>query len=213
MAALDDFIASFSKFGGHALANRFEVKITSPQAIRAPIADRHVSFRVEAFTMPGKNIRTVTNETVYGPTYEMAQGLTYAEDISMTFFLSAEHFERKYFLRWQDLVVKPNNYNLEYYNQYVTPIEVFQLGKNGLPLAGLRLNECFPKTVGAIEFSAQNMDIARQEVSFVFKDFVFIDANGQVMDNSDTRTFATENPPKTVSGGQTLTSVIGAGAR
>ena len=118
MAALDDFIASFSKFGGHALANRFEVKITSPQAIRAPIADRHVSFRVEAFTMPGKNIRTVTNETVYGPTYEMAQGLTYAEDISMTFFLSAEHFERQYFLKWQDLVVKPNNYNLEYYNEY-----------------------------------------------------------------------------------------------
>ena len=24
MAALDEFIASFSKFGGHALANRFE---------------------------------------------------------------------------------------------------------------------------------------------------------------------------------------------
>ena len=45
------------------------------------------------------------------------------------------------------------------------------------------------------------MDIARQEVSFVFKDFVFIDANGQVMDNSDTRTFATENAPKILSGG------------
>ena len=150
--------------------------------------------------MPGKNIRTVTNETVYGPTYEMAQGLTYAEDISMTFFLSAEHFERQYFLKWQDLVVKPNNYNLEYYNEYVTPIEVFQLGKNGLPLAGLRLNECFPKTVGAIEFSAQNMDIARQEVSFVFKDFVFIDADGKVMDNSDNRTFATVNAPITKAG-------------
>tara|TARA_X000001036_G_scaffold149047_1_gene141644 strand:- start:3640 stop:4275 length:636 start_codon:yes stop_codon:yes gene_type:complete len=200
MAALDEFIASFSKFGGHALANRFEVKITSPPAIRDPDADRHVSFRVEAFTMPGKNIRTVTNETVYGPTYEMAQGLTYAEDISMTFFLSAEHFERQYFLKWQDLVVKPNNYNLEYYNQYVTPIEVFQLGKNGLPLAGLRLNECFPKTVGAIEYSAQNVDIARQEVSFVFKDFVFIDADGKEMDNSDTRKFATTNPPITKAG-------------
>ena len=61
MAALDEFIASFSKFGGHALANRFEVKITSPPAIRDPNADKHVSFRVEAFTMPGKNIRTVTN--------------------------------------------------------------------------------------------------------------------------------------------------------
>ena len=173
MAALDEFIASFSKFGGHALANRFEVKITSPPAIRDPNADKHVSFRVEAFTMPGKNIRTVTNETVYGPTYEMAQGLTYAEDISMTFFLSAEHFERQYFLRWQDLVIKPNNFNLEYYNEYVTPIEVFQLGKNGLPLA---------------------------EVSFVFKDFVFIDANGKGMDNSDNRSFATENPPITQTG-------------
>ena len=57
-----------------------------------------------------------------------------------------------------------------------------------------------PKTVGAIEYSAQNVDIARQEVSFVFKDFVFIDANGKVMDNSDNRSFATENQPITQTG-------------
>ena len=44
------------------------------------------------------------------------------------------------------------------------------------------------------------MDIARQEVSFVFKDFVFIDADGKVMDNSDNRSFATVNPPKTLAG-------------
>ena len=94
MAALDEFIASFSKYGGHALANRFEVKITSPPAIRDPNADKHVSFRVEAFTMPGKNIRTVTNETVYGPTYEMAQGLTYAEDISCLLYTSPSPRDR-----------------------------------------------------------------------------------------------------------------------
>tara|TARA_Y100000816_G_C26006102_1_gene525812 strand:- start:132 stop:761 length:630 start_codon:yes stop_codon:yes gene_type:complete len=195
MSALDEFISSFSKYGGHALTNRFEVEINAPrQAIPEASSDRHVSFRVESFTMPGKNIRTVTNETVYGPTYEMAQGLTYAEDITMSFFLSAEHFEREYFLRWQDFVIKPNNYNLEYYKEYVRPINVFQLGKNGQRMAGLRLNECFPKTVGPLEMSSANIDIAKQEVSFVFKDFVFIDSSGQVSQLTDDRSFSSSSP-------------------
>ena len=60
MSALDEFISSFSKYGGHALTNRFEVEINAPrQAIPEASSDRHVSFRVESFTMPGKNIRTV----------------------------------------------------------------------------------------------------------------------------------------------------------
>lgn len=188
MAALDEFISSFSKYGGPALLNRFEVIIIAPaEAGSSYDGHRHVSFRVETVTMPGRNIRTVTNENIYGPTHEMAQGLTYAEDVSMTFFLSAEHFERNYFMMWMDYIYKPNTFDLEYYQSYHRPIHIFQLGKNGKRLSGVRLNQAFPKTLGPIEFSQASSDLGRQEVSFAFKDITFLDANGRSISNPDRR--------------------------
>jgi len=74
MAALDEFISSFSKYGGPAMLSRFEVRLSAPaKAVPSYADDRHMSLRVETVTMPGKNIRTVTNENIYGPTHEMAQ--------------------------------------------------------------------------------------------------------------------------------------------
>ena len=188
MAALDEFVSSFSKYSGPALPNQFEVRIIAPaQAVPSYGDDRHVSFRVESVTMPGKNIRTVTNENIYGPTHEMAQGLTYAEDVSMTFLLSAEHFERHYFMMWMDYIYKPNTFDLEYYASYNRPIDIFQLDKNGERKAGVKLNQAFPKTLGPVEYSmGSTNEIARQPVSFAFKDISFLDANGRVVSNPDT---------------------------
>lgn len=188
MAALDEFISSFSKYGGPAMLSRFEVFLEAPAGAR--VGDhRHMGLRVETVTMPGKNIRTVTNENIYGPTHEMAQGLTYAEEVSMTFFLSAEHFERNYIQSWMDFIYKPNNYNLEYYKEYHKPIQIFQLDKNGGRLNGMRLNEAFPKTLGPIEYTQTSTELARQEVSFAFKDITFIDTGGRSLANNDARSF------------------------
>ena len=178
MAALDQFIASFGQYGGAAQLNRFEVVIQSPFLGND---DRHVSFRVEDVTMPGKNIRTTSNDNIYGPSHEMAQGLTYAEEVNMTIYLSAQHFEKHYVHLWMDYIVKPNTYDLEYYKSYIQPIHIYQLGKNGDRLAGVRLNESFPKTLGPISYSQSNGELARQEVSFAFKDVEFMDGKGNIV--------------------------------
>jgi len=183
MAALDQFIASFNKYGGPAQLNRFEVVIQSPFSSGD---DRHVSFRVEGVTMPGKNIRSTTNENIYGPTHEMAQGLTYAEEVNMTILLSAQHREKHYIHLWMDYIVKPNTYDLEYYQEYIQPIFIYQLGKNGERASGLKLNECFPKTLGPIQYSQNSVnELAKQEVSFSFKDLEFVDTAGDTISLRD----------------------------
>ena len=183
MAALDQFISSFNKYGGPAQLNRFEVVIQSPFSSGD---DRHVSFRVEGVTMPGKNIRTTTNENIYGPTHEMAQGLTYAEEVNMTILLSAQHREKHYIHLWMDYIVKPNTYDLEYYQEYIQPIFIYQLGKNGEKTSGLKLNECFPKTLGPIQYSQNSVnELAKQEVSFSFKDLEFVDTAGDTISFRD----------------------------
>ena len=189
MSAIDEFLASFSKYGGPAHLNRFECFILSPfEANPTLSADRHVSFRVISTTLPGKNLRTVTNETVYGPTYEMAQGLTYAESVSFTFYLSAEHTERKYFLNWMDFIYKPDTYNLEYYDNYKRNIELYQLDRGDERKTGIKLIDCYPKTIGAIEYSQENGEVGQLSVEFAFREHYMIDGNGRTVDTvSDPR--------------------------
>ena len=180
--ALQEFISKFYDKGGPAFLNRFEVLISSPpETGNTPAGDRHTSFKVVSTSIPGKNLRTVTNENVYGPTFEMAQGVTYAETISMNFYLSSEHFERTYFMNWMDMIYKPESYNLEYYDNYKRNIEIFQLDKNENRTAGVKLTECYPKTIGAIEYAQSSTEVGQISIEFVFREHLHIDSLGKVI--------------------------------
>ena len=180
--ALQEFISKFYDKGGPAFMNRFEVIIKSPKETGNSGSDnRHTSFKVVSAVMPGKNLRTVTNENVYGPTFEMAQGVTYAETISMNFYLSSEHFERTYFMNWMDMIYKPESYNLEYYDNYKRNIEIYQLNKNEQRTAGITLTECYPKTIGAIEYAQSSADVGQINVEFVFREHLHTDSLGKVI--------------------------------
>ena len=136
--------------------------------------------------MPGKNLRTVTNENIYGPTYEMAQGLTYAESVAMNFYLSSSHFERTFFMNWMDMIVKPDSYNLEYYDNYKRNISIYQMNKTNERTAGIRLLDCYPKTIGAIEYSQENGEVGQINIEFVFKEHVHIDGLGRIVNEKYT---------------------------
>ena len=180
MAYLDEFVANFDQYGGAAYLNRFECLIISPFEANPNISsDRFVSFKVVSATFPGKNIRTVTNETIYGPTHEMAQGLTYAESVSFTFYLSAQHIERQYFLNWIDFIYQPDTYNLEYYDEYKRDIQLYQLDRGDKRTSGMKLIDCYPKTLGAIEYAQDSGDIGTIDVEFAFKEHYMTDGNGQ----------------------------------
>ena len=182
--ALQEFISKFYDKGGPAFLNRFEVVIISPFEANQNIRDdRFTSFKVVGVTLPGKNLRTTANENIYGPTYEMAQGLTYAETIAMNFYLGAEHFERTFFMNWIDMIIKPDSYNLEYYDNYKRSIDIFQLDKTNKRTSGIKLLDCYPKTVGAIEYSQENGEVGQINIEFVFKEHMHIDGLGRVIND------------------------------
>lgn len=177
--ALQEFISKFYDKGGPAFLNRFEVVIISPFEANPNISDdRHTSFKVVSASIPGKNLRTTTDENVYGPTYEMAQGVTYAESISMVFYLSGDHFERTYFMNWMDMIYSPSTYNLEYYDNYKRNIQIYQLNKSNERQAGISLLECYPKTIGAVEYAQDSSEVGRIDIEFVFKEHFHIDGQG-----------------------------------
>ena len=179
----EEWMAAFTTTGT-ARPNRFECIINFPDAIRANIMSqlpRDFAFRINSVSFPGKNIRTTTDENIYGPSYEVAQGLTYGEEISIEFYLKNTHEERWVFNSWQDYIVAPDSYNVEYYNNYVASIDVYQLDEQGHRTAGIKIKNCFPKTLNAIEMSNETVStLIKHTVGFSFREWIPLEAHGDV---------------------------------
>ena len=177
--------------GTFARPNRFEAIITAPATLQTnavqaePVnqiftgrtastldASRYVSLRLAQVQMPGRNIRTVTNDNIYGPTHEVAQGLTFAEEITCVFYLSNDHAEKQFFTDWQDTIIDQKTYNVSYYNEYVTTMLVHQLDRNDVITSTVEIRDIFPKTISVLDYGqATNNDILRLTVGFAFREW------------------------------------------
>lgn len=154
-----------------ARTNRFEVSIFYPTVLGGQ-TNQNINLRVKTIDMPGRNISTTTNETIYGPTHDLAVGLTYADEINVTFHLSPDFNEKKWFDRWQSFVYNPVNYELEYYNDYVSNMEIYQLDVNNVKTYGIRVTECFPKTIGPVSYDTGGVSsLQTLTVGFAFREW------------------------------------------
>ena len=119
--------------------------------------------------MPGRNLRTQMNGNIYGPPHEMVQGQTFAE-VAATFYMGSDMAERYFFEEWQKVSYNPDTYNINYYKEYVGAIEIYALNEQDERTMGVRLEECFPKTINAVPFShASNNTINKCSVSFAYR--------------------------------------------
>lgn len=177
MPTIDDFYATLSN---SAKPNRFDCQLFLPQALQTSSQlPRDLSLRITGVSFPGKNIRTTTDENTYGPSYEVAQGLTYGEEITIEFLLKNNHEERLVFNAWQDFIISPTTYNASYYDEYVSNMRVWQLDENENKTAGIEISNVFPKTVNAIEYSNESTSaIIKASVGMSFKEWIPLEPTG-----------------------------------
>ena len=175
---LNDILSEFHSDNGYAIPNRFEVLITRPGGSANDA--RKVSLRCETVLLPGRNLNTITDGMPYGPTREVVDGVTYAEDISMTFQASSGLDERVFFEEWQELAFNKQTWNVGYYNDYVSTVEIYLLDRQDQRRYGIKLIEAFPKTIGGTDLSqAANNEIIKTSVSFSFRYWESLDTNRQ----------------------------------
>ena len=141
--------------------------------------------RVQAFCsavdMPSREI--VTKEIKHnGPTRKIAYDAQFA-DITATFYTDKFLRERSYFELWQKAAYSNSTFNFNYYNDYVSPMNILQLGnyasqneRDDITYA-VKLFDCFPKTVGAVSYSHDTNTVQTFDVTFTFRYWVnyFID--------------------------------------
>ena len=176
---VNDILSGFnSEDGGYAVPNRFEVLLFRPGG-NANDA-RKVSMRCETVSLPGRNLNTLTDSNIYGPTREIVNGVTYAEDISMTFQASSELGERSFFEEWQELAFDERTWNVKYYDQYKGTVDIYVLDRQNQRRFGIKLIEAFPKTISGTDLSqATGNEIIKTSVSFSFRYWETLDVNRQ----------------------------------
>ena len=136
---------------------------------------RKMSLRCDQISFPGKNLRTTPTTAIdYGPQREMAQGAIFGE-VTLSFYASSDHRERVLIQEWQELIFNTNRnskedvYDVNYYNNYIGQIDVFQLNELDERTYAVSIHEAYPKSVNAIELNHSSTNaISRVSASFVF---------------------------------------------
>ena len=187
---LNDILAGFRSNEGYAQPNKYEVLIFPPAKLGGGQQQnifggmerqsdlRKISLRAQNVTLPGRNLATVQEGNVYGPDREIVEGVTYADEISMTFQASSGLDERIFFENWQRLAFNEKTWNIGYYRDYTGHIEMYILDKQNQRRYGIKLWEVFPKTIGANELAYDSNDqLMLLPVSFTFRYWTSLDQN------------------------------------
>ena len=175
---LNDILSTFHSEDGYAVPNRFEVLITRPRGSASE--NRQVSMRCESVSLPGRNLNSVTDSNIYGPTREIVDGVTYAEDITMTFQAGSGLEERVFFEEWQALAFDERSWNVGYYNDYISTVDVYVLDRQDNRRFGLKLHEAFPKTIAGTDLNqSANNELVKISVTFSFRYWTTLDIDRQ----------------------------------
>ena len=177
-AVLNELLSKYHGDGGFSRPSRYEVLIIPPRGSNNnPISDdisdneiiRKTSLACESISFPGRNIDTTTDTNIYGPTREIASGFSFAE-ISATFRCSSDMREKRYFESWQRLSYDTVSWSMQYYEDYIGAVQIYQLDEKDNRKYGVELVEAFPKTIGAMTLDYSNgSEINKLPVTFSYR--------------------------------------------
>ena len=179
---LDEVFAEFRSDDGFARPSRYEILLEPPfqkndtnfwqriigDNIKEGIT-RKTALRCQSIEFPGRDLETSQDTNIYGPTREVVQGFSFGQ-ITGTFICGSEMREKLLFENWQRLAYNPETWTMEYYNDYVGNIKIFQLDEQDRRRYGVNLVECFPKTIAAqpIAYGSVNQ-VQTVQVSFSYR--------------------------------------------
>ena len=155
-------------------------------SVNTPQTKRRVQAFCSAISMPSRE--AVQKEIRHnGPTRKFVYNYTTPE-ITATFYTDKFMRERTFFEIWQKAAFSNLTHNINYYNDYVSPVDIMALGnyasrqeRDDVTYA-VRLLDCYPKTISDVSFSHETNAVQTFEVTFSFRNWVnyFIDKAGGI---------------------------------
>jgi len=163
MSKLSEFSSSFTY--ELARANKFEVHIPTP-AMAFGFNLKQLTLRCDSAQLPGRHLETVQQKT-YGP-YEQLPFHTTYNDIDLTFIVSGDMSERNFFDAWMDFINPTSTYNMEYKDNYTSPIIITQYDMSENPMYVSTLHDAYPINVNQLDLNWASDDIHKLTVTFAY---------------------------------------------
>ena len=155
-------------------------------SVNTPQLKRRVQAFCSAISMPQ---RTAVQKDIRhnGPERSFVYNYT-MENITATFYTDKFMRERTFFEIWQKAAFSNLTHNINYYNEYVSPIDIMALGNYASrqerddTTYAVRLFDCYPVTISEVSFSHEANSIQTFDVTFSYRNWVnyFIDRTGGI---------------------------------
>ena len=195
--SIGKFITELNQGEGVARANRFLVRVFPPKDVYEQSADtegyvldrdtllsspqmqRNVELMCTSAKLPHRDVLT-ENFVTYGPGRKMPYAYGYGSTMECMFMGDKFLRQRAFFETWQGKMHSLQSHNLEYYDDYVGTMEIYQLGHyretskdggyddNFRMTYGVRLHEVYPETIGEIQYTAVTDDMVPMDIPVKF---------------------------------------------
>jgi hypothetical protein len=154
------------KSQGLARTNRFAVLFTPPANVNPANLRKTLLFCDQA-VLPGVNFSTIQNRS-YGEVREVPYEKLF-DTAQLTFHVDKEMQVKSMFDAWIGSIQNPVTRTFEYYNNYVTNMQIEVQDLQEKTRYEMTLYECYPKTISAISLDNAAKDTMKLTVTFQYK--------------------------------------------
>lgn len=119
-----------------------------------------IGFMCSQMEFPSRSMVTTESRHI-GTPFRLPYSAQYT-DISFTFLCSSDLRERKYFEMWQQMVMNVSMNSMNFYKEYVMPVHLMQLNKNGEVTYQITLIEAYPVSINDVSLASTARDEVQQ---------------------------------------------------
>jgi len=132
-----------------------------------------MSLMCSSVSLPARSIATVEDKNSAGAAENIPYAPIYGGELEISFYLAKDLWERRIFETWMDMIIDPVTGRLGYYRDYTTEMYIYVLNEFSMPLYKIRLEDVYPKAVGAVALSNEGgTEVAKQTITISFKRYV-----------------------------------------
>lgn len=130
-----------------------------------------IGFMCNQMSFPGRSFVTVDSRHI-GTPFKLPYSTSYS-DVSFSFTLSSDLRERKYFEIWQQTMVNVAMNSMNFYKEYVMPVHLMQLDKDGNVTYQVTLVEAYPIAIEDVNNSFASKDeISQCTVTMAYRHWI-----------------------------------------
>lgn len=179
LASVERMKANLNK--GVAKPSRFALYLTPPRMLAGQNTS-YLMFRAEGTEFPGQNLNVFNHQPLgYGNPRQMPTGYNLYPNLGVTFNMSADYREWKFFSAWFDGIVKKagkgsentgGTHLVNYYNDYVCQLSIVGYNELGDVVYECFFNDAYPIQMSPINLAWSSTDTYTTfPIQFAYKDW------------------------------------------